>query len=121
MGTRLAQGECDLRDTAEWAHPRGPGTQLANAASTSRAPHAEQKGTTKGEGSVRTAKPAPSEYPHATAFRIPARYGLGQICGAETKPARFASGLWVDPPEGGVDWVWLLGYEEGVRERDEAC
>ena len=40
---------------------------------------------------------------------------------AETKPARFASGLWVDPPEGWVDWVWLLGYEEGVRERDEAC
>ena len=37
---------------------------------------------------------------------------------AETKPARFASGLWVDPPEGWVDWVWLMGYEEGgARKR----
>ena len=42
-GTRLATGECDLRDTAEWAHPRGPGTQLAIAASTGR-PGVEQKG-----------------------------------------------------------------------------
>ena len=67
----------------------------------------------KGKGSVRTTKPAPSEYPHATA--------LGANLRAETKPARFASGLWVDPPEGWVDWVWLIGYKRGVRERDEAC
>ena len=31
----------------------------------------------------------------------------------ETKPARFASGLGVDPPEGWVDWVWLIGYKRG--------
>ena len=69
----------------------------------------------RGQGSsVRTDK--------TRTLRIPARYGLGQICGAETKPARFASGLGVDPPEGWVDWVWLIGYKKrGVRERDEAC
>ena len=32
---------------------------------------------------------------------------------AETKPARFASGLGVDPPEGWVDWVGLFGYKRG--------
>ena len=40
---------------------------------------------------------------------------------AETKPARFASGLWVRPtPKGGS--IGLFGYKKrGVRERDEAC
>ena len=44
-----------------------------------------------------------------------------QICGAETKPARFASGLWFRPtPKGGS--IGLFGYKKrGVRERDEAC
>ena len=64
----------------------------------------EQSGRQEEEGSVRTTKPAPSEYPHATA--------LANLS-AETKPARFASGLWFDPPEGWVDWVWLIGYKRG--------
>ena len=40
---------------------------------------------------------------------------------AETKPARFASGLWIRPtPKGGS--IGLFGYKKrGVRERDEAC
>ena len=90
--------------------PSWPGTQLAIAASTGR-PGVAQKSTVKeGEGSVRNSK--------TRTLRIPARYGLGQICGAETKPARFASGLGVDPPEGWVDWVGLIGYEEGgARKR----
>ena len=85
--------------------PSWPGTQLAIAASTGR-PGVAQKSTVKeGEGSVRNSK--------TRTLRIPARYGLGQICGAETKPARFDSGLGVDPPEGWVDWVWLIGYKRG--------
>ena len=83
--------------------PSGPGRQLANAASTSRAP--SRRARQRREGSVRTDK--------TRTLRIPARYGLGQICGAETKPARFDSGRWVDPPEGWVDWVWLIGYKRG--------
>ena len=104
---------CGPIDTAEGAHPRGMGH--ASSTPRRRVVHRTQSRRAKGqgEGSVRTGK--------TRTLRIPARYGLGQICGAETKPARFASGLWVDPPEGWVDWVWLIGYKRGVRERDEAC
>ena len=59
----------------------------------------------QGEGSVRTTKPAPSEYPHATA--------LGKFAAPRQNPHVLPPGFGVDPPEGWVDWVWLIGYKRG--------
>ena len=68
----------------------------------------------QGEGSVRTTKPAPSEYPHATA--------LGKFAPPRQNPHVLPPGFGSTHPEGWVDWVWLIGYKKrGVRERDEAC
>ena len=90
-----------LADTASRVRTASaPRDTPRDAAVTSSRPQGAEGPRAKGEGSVRTAKPAPSEYPHATAL-------------AETKPARFASGLGVDPPEGWVDWVWLLVIRRG--------
>ena len=83
---------------------QAPGQSPRTPSEWSRSHGAEGGQREQGKGSVRTTKPAPAEYPHATA--------LGKFA-RRTKPARFASGLWVDPPEGWVDWVWLMGYKRG--------
>ena len=80
------------------------GRQLATAASTGR-PGVERNGRQEKEGSVRTTKPAPSEYPHATA--------LGKFAAPRQNPHVLPPGLGVDQPEGWVDWVWLIGYKRG--------
>ena len=92
----------------------GPGPRLADAASTGR-PGVEQEGTAREKGRVplERVKPAPSEYPHATA--------LGKFeCRDKTRTFCLRA-LGTTHPEGWVDLVWFLGYKRGVRERDEAC
>ena len=91
-------------EAAECARPRRLGTCLANAASTSRRPHGAEGQREQGEGSVRTTEPAPSEYPHATAF--------GKFEAPRQDPHVLTPGFGVDPPEGWVDWVWF-GYRRG--------
>ena len=59
----------------------------------------------KGEGSVRTTKPAPSEYPHARA--------LGKFAAPRQNPHVLPPGFGSTHPEGWVDWVWLIGYKRG--------
>ena len=59
----------------------------------------------QGEGSVRTTKPAPSEYPHATA--------LGKFAAPRQNPHVLPPGFGSTHPEGWVDWVWLIGYKRG--------
>jgi hypothetical protein len=67
-------------------------------------------GKREGEGSVRTTKPAPSEYPHVTA--------LGKFAAPRQNPHVLPQGFCFDPPEGWVDWVWLIGYKRGgARKR----
>ena len=98
--------------TAECANPGGLGIHLAITASTSRRPQGEGRQRTKGR------VPLERQNPHSQNTRTLRPW---QICGAETKPARFASGLWVDPPRR-VGRLGLVGYKRGgVRERDEAC
>ena len=86
-------------------HPRGLATQLANAASTSRRPHGAEGQRAKGRVPLEHAKPAPSEYPHATA--------LGKFEAPRQNPHVLPPGFGFDPPEGWVDWVWLIGFKRG--------
>ena len=66
---------------------------------------AEGHGKREGEGSVRTTKPAPSEYPHATA--------LGKFERRDKTRTFCLRALGSTHPEGWVGWVWLIGYKRG--------
>ena len=73
---------------------------------------AEGHGKRKG-GSVRTTKPAPSEYPHAMA--------LGKFEAPRQNPHVLTPALGSTHPSGGSIGFGLLVMKRGVRERDEAC
>ena len=73
---------------------------------------AEGHGKREGEGSVRTTKPAPSEYPHATA--------LGKF-ERRDKTRTFCLRALGRPTQRVGRMGLVIGYKKGVRERDEAC
>ena len=68
----------------------------------------------KGRVPLERQKPAPSEYPHATA--------LGKFRAPRQNPHVLPPGFGSTHPSGGSIGFWLIGYKKrGVRERDEAC
>ena len=71
----------------------GPGTCLADAASTSRRPHGAEGQRAKGRVPLEQTKPAPSEYPHATA--------LGKFAAPRQNPHVLPPGLGSTHPKGG--------------------
>ena len=92
-GLSRAQPEC--------AHPRGPG-ETARQRRVDGSPTCGAKGGQRAKGRVplEQTKPAPSEYPHATA--------LGKFAAPRQNPHVLPPGFGFDPPEGWVDWVvWL--------------
>ena len=66
---------------------------------------AERPAREKGRVLLETVKPAPSEYPHATV--------LGKFAAPRQNPHVLPPGFGVDPPEGWVDWVGLIGFKKG--------
>ena len=94
----------DPRGTAECAHPLGA-WEHTSPTPRRRVVHRTQsrRAKDKGEGSVRTTKPAPSEYPHATA--------LGKF-GRRDKTRTFClRALGRPTPKGGS--IGLFGYKRG--------
>ena len=73
--------------------------------------HGEERGDGAKGVPLEQAKPAPSEYPHATA--------LGKFAAPRQNPHVLPLGFGSTHPKGGS--IGLLGYKKGVRERDEAC
>ena len=86
-------------------HTLGAWTRLADAASTSRRPHGAEGQRAKGRVPLEQTKPAPSEYPHATA--------LGKFAVPRQNPHVLPPGFGSTHPEGWVDWFGLFGYKRG--------
>ena len=88
--------------------PAGAWPEPADAVGVVEVARGEDGPRAKGRVPLEQAKPAPSEYPHATA--------LGKFAAPRQNPHVLPPGFGVDPPEGWVDWVWLLGYERGCAK-----
>ena len=100
-------------ESAKCAHPRGRGDSSPRRVDESCTARRAEGPRAKGRVPLEQAKPAPSEYPHATA--------LGKFERRDKTRTFCLRALVSTHPEGWVDWVWLIGYKRGVRERDEAC
>ena len=97
-----------------WDHARvGAWPEPTDAVGEVDAAPQEERGAEAKGVPLEHVKPAPSEYPHATA--------LGKFAAPRQNPHVLPPGFGSTHPEGWVDWVWLMGYKRGVRERDEAC
>ena len=94
-----------------WDHARvGAWPEPTDAVGEVDAAPQEERGAEAKGVPLEHVKPAPSEYPHATA--------LGKFAAPRQNPHVLPPGFGSTHPEGWVNWVWLIGYKRGgARKR----